>query len=263
MVDRDDRTRELIESLRSSPDAEAVAEARDALVYLYMDVARALAHRYCNRGLDMADLEQVAYMELVSVARTYDPTKGESFLAYAVPCIKGAVRKHFRDRGWTVRPPRRVQELQYDVRVATEQLSQGLGRSPRPSEIAGHLGAPLDHVIEALSATGCFAPTSLDRPLGDDDSQTCLMDLLPANRDDISAAEARTMLAPHVRRLSDRDRLIVRMRFFEQRSQQEIGDAIGVTQMQVSRLLSRILRQLRGWLDDCAEDETPQRTRAS
>ena len=260
---RDEQTQELIEVVRRDADPRAVAEARNALVCLHMDVARSLARRYRNRGVETADLEQVACMELVSVARTYDPDKGESFLAYAVPCIKGALRRHFRDRGWTVRPPRRVQELQYDVRQAVEQLYQDLGRSPRPSEIAAHLEVPLDGVLEALSLGGCFTPTSLNRPLGEEGSAFSLVDVLPAVRDELSAAEARTMLAPLVRQLSDRDRVILRMRFFEQRSQQEIGDAIGVTQMQVSRLLVRILRQLRAWLDDPVEHEDRRTSCAS
>ncbi len=244
---RDDEVQALAQVLLNSTDERAVADARERLVHLHLNVAKALARRYRNRGIDAEDLEQVACLELVAVSRSYHPGKGESFLAYAVPCIQGALRRHFRDRGWTVRPPRRIQELQYDVRRSVEELHHQLGRSPRPSEIAAHLEVAIDDVREALALGGCFTPTSLDRPLTSDGEATAatLLDILPAARDDFSAADARALLRPVIRRLGDRDRKILRLRFFEQRTQQEIAADIGVTQMQVSRLLSRIMRDLR------------------
>jgi RNA polymerase sigma-B factor len=145
-----------------------------------------------------------------------------------------------------VRPPRRVQDLQSRIARAQDELELELGRSPRPSEVAGHLGAELDDVIEALAADGCFTPTSLDGPVGDGASS--LGDLLGTEDRAIESAEARAVLAPVLRRLSARDQRIVRLRFVEERTQQEIADAIGLTQAQVSRVLTRILDELRSEL---------------
>jgi RNA polymerase sigma-B factor len=149
-----------------------------------------------------------------------------------------------------------VQETQARITRAEGELVQELGRSPLPSEIAAHIGAEVDDVIEALAADGCFAPASLDRPLAraDGEGAASLGDFLGEDDTTQPAAEARVALAPVVRRLKERDRRILYMRFFEERTQQEIADDIGVTQMQVSRLLSRILRDLRQDLGDAAED---------
>jgi len=163
-----------------------------------------------------------------------------------VPTIRGELKKHFRDQGWMVRPPRRVQEAQARITRAEGSLSQELGRAVRPTELADHLGLELDDVIEALAADGCFSPSSLDRPVSPsgDTTGVALVDFLGEADQATPAAEARVVLAPVVKKLKPRDRRIVYLRFFEQKSQQEIADEIGVTQMQVSRLLARILRDL-------------------
>ena len=130
-----------------------------------MGVARSVASRYQHRGIDEDDLLQVAYLALTRAARDFDTERHKDFLSYAVPTIRGELKKHFRDHGWTVRPPRRVQETQARIAAGEAELLQRLGRSPTPSELAAHLGADLDDVIEALGADGCFTPTSLDRPV--------------------------------------------------------------------------------------------------
>ena len=212
-----------------------------------MEVARSIASRYFERGIEEDDLVQVAYAALTRAARDFDPGLHKDFLSYAVPTIRGEVKKHFRDLGWAVRPPRRIQETQARITRGEGALAQELGRSPRPSEIAEHLGIDLEDVVEAMSADGCFAPSSLDRPLtGTDGNESATVgDLLGDDDHSQSAAEARVALAPAVQRLKERDRRILYMRFFEGLTQQEIADDIGVTQMQVSRLLSRIMRDLR------------------
>ena len=258
---REQATRRLYELVRTSTSTAEAATARDQIVRLHMEVARSLARRYRNRGIADEDLEQVAYLTLVKVVRTFDLEKGQSFMAFAVPSIRGALKKHFRDRGWVVRPPRRIQEMQYAIRRATEELQQSLGRSPRPSEVAAHLSSTVDDVVEALAADSCFSPASLDRPTtpgGDQGSAVTLGDCIGFSEDALEAAEARAVLGPAVRRLCRRDRRIVELRFFEQRSQQEIAEDIGVTQMQVSRLLARILRDLREALTTPDEPE-PER----
>ena len=222
-------------------------ELLDYVVRINMGVARGLARRYFNRGIETDDLVQVAYVALTRAARDFDVSRHESFLSYAVPTIRGELKKHFRDLGWAVRPPRRVQETQAGISRAEGELVQKFGRSPKPSEIASHLGVDVEDVIEAVSAYGCFASSSLDRPVvgADGAGFVTVGDLLGEDDPDQPAAEARATLAPAVRGLMERDRRILGMRFVEERTQQEIADDLGVTQMQVSRLLSRIMRDLR------------------
>ncbi len=232
--------------LRRSADASAPERQwlLEEVVRLNIGVAHAVAARYRSRGIDQDDLEQVAGLALVKAAHGFDPTAGHPFLSYCVPTIRGEIKRYFRDHGWMVRPPRRIQELQARISAAEAELTYALGRSPRPSELAVHLDESLEDVTEALSSDGCFTPASLDRPLGDNGSVS-LGDALGGEDTSHSAAEARVLLAPAVRRLGDRDRRILMLRFFRGCTQQEIAEDIGVTQMQVSRLLSRILADLR------------------
>jgi RNA polymerase sigma-B factor len=218
------------------------------VVELNMGVAEAIASRYRRRGVPDEDLRQVAYLALIKAARNFDPDAGHDFLSYAVPTIRGELCRYFRDSGWMVRPPRKVQELQSRIFAARSELSLTIGRSPSPREVAEHLGEPLGDVEEALAAEGCFTPTSLDRTVGPD-SDVTVGQLLSGSDANPSAAEARVVLAPLVRRLSERDKLVLRLRFFDDCTQQEIAQEIGVTQTQVSRLLSRIFAELRAELD--------------
>ena len=226
-------------------------ELLDYVVRINMGVAESVAKRFVHRGIEEEDLVQVAYTALIGAAHGFDPSRDQDFLSYAVPTIRGELKKHFRDRGWAVRPPRRIQEIQSRITRAEGHLAQNLGRQPRPSELAAHLGVEMDDVTEALAAGGCFAPSSLDRSVVGPGGAgfATVGDLLGEEDRSQDAAEARVALAPVVRRLSERDRRILYMRFFEERTQQEIGEAIGVTQMQVSRLLARIMRDLRADLE--------------
>lgn len=224
------------------------AATRDALtaelIETHAGMARSIASRYRNRGVDLDDLQQVALLGLTKAAQRFDPEAGHDFMAYAVPTIRGELRRHFRDAGWMVRPPRRVQELQGRITRAQEELEARLGRSPRPSEVAVHLEVDLDDVVEALTADGCFTPTSLDGPVGGGSAP--LGDLIDDAEDRaVEAAEARILLGPAVRQLSERDRRILHLRFVEERTQDEIGKQVGLTQAQVSRVLARILAHLR------------------
>lgn len=213
------------------------------LIETHVPVARSMAARYRNRGVELDDLEQVALLGLTKAAQRFDPDAGHDFMVYAVPTIRGELRRHFRDAGWVVRPPRRVQELQARIARAREELEPQLLRSPRPTEVAAHLGEEIDDVVEALTADGCFTPTSLDGPVGDGSST--VGDLLGSEDRDVEAAEARIVLGPVLQQLTHRERRILQMRFVEERTQQEIGAAVGLTQAQVSRVLSRILDHLR------------------
>jgi RNA polymerase sigma-B factor len=243
-ADRSAITARLLEAISRTDDELECERLRGEVVVLNMGVARAIAHRYRQRGLGADDLVQAAYVGLVKAVHGFDPTHGRDFLSYAVPTVTGEVKRYFRDFGWTVRPPRRVQELQGQISRISSELCQELGRSPRPSEVAEALGIDLEAVIEALAADGCFTPASLDLPVGEDGSAS-LGEMLGDDDSDLERAEARVMLAPAVRRLGRRDRRILELRFFHGWTQEQIARDIGVTQMQVSRLLSRILSELR------------------
>jgi RNA polymerase sigma-B factor len=241
---RSDATARLFAERRENPaDRDRIEEE---LVRINMRVAADATRRFRNRGIATEDLEQVAYVGLVKAVRAFDPDRGHDFLSFAIPTIRGEVRRHFRDLGWTVRPPRSIQEAQTKILGCEGELVQQLGRAPRPSEIAAHLGLDLDVVVEALGANGCFAPVSLDATTGEDDD--ALTRRLGHHDPGFDLAEARALLAPLLARLSARERKIVEMRFFRGCTQAEIGQEIGVTQMQVSRLLSRLIARMRNEL---------------
>ncbi len=242
--DRSSRTRELFFLAQSSDSDDDRQQLMATVIEMHLDLAHAEASRYRSRGIPLDDLRQVAALALTKATRGYDVTTGHDFLSYAVPTIRGELRKHFRDHGWMIRPPRRIQELQARINTAEAELSYKLGRSPQPVEIARHLGEGVESVIEALASDGCFVPASLDHPAGGDGSTT-LGELLPFDDTSQGASEARLVLSPVLRTLGERDRQILSMRFYEGLTQREIAARIGVTQMQVSRLLTRILGQLR------------------
>jgi RNA polymerase sigma-B factor len=221
-------------------------ELIDQVIVLNIGVAHAIAHRYRNRSVPVEDLEQVACMALVRAAQKFDVDQNRDFLTYAVPTISGEIKRHFRDQGWTIRPPRRVQEIQSKV-IHAYHRGEEHGTPPSAARIAEQLDLPVADVSEALQAEGCFRPVSLDVPVTED-GRPAIDQLTSVDNGDERALEARLMLGPAVRHLSDRDRKILHMRFVEDRTQQEIGDALGVTQMQASRLLKRILDQLRSEL---------------
>jgi RNA polymerase sigma-B factor len=245
--DRGSTTARLLDELHHTDDEQEKAALRAEVVVLNMGVARAIAHRYRQRGLAEDDLVQAAYVGLVKAVNGFDPSHERDFLSYAVPTVTGEVKRYFRDFGWAVRPPRRVQELQGSIAKTSSEMTQKLGRSPRPSEVAAQLGIDVEQVIEALAADGAFTPASLDVPVGEDGAAT-LGDLMPDEEVEFASAEARVVLGPAVRRLAKRDRRILELRFFEGWTQEQIAQDIGVTQMQVSRLLSRILKDLRAEL---------------
>jgi len=243
---RAELTAKLLAEMATAPEYER-KRLQDEVATLNMCVARSIASRYRDRGEAYDDVLQAAYLGLVKAVRRFDGEHGKDFLSFAVPTISGEVKRHFRDCGWTVRPPRRIQELQSRISAINADLSQQLHRSPTPDEVADRLGVSVDEVVEALAADGCFTPTSLDKRLGEDDGTT-LGDLLGVDDADLSRTEAHVALIPLVRGLAPRDRHIVTLRFFYGWTQEQIARDIGVTQMQVSRLLARILREMRGQL---------------
>jgi RNA polymerase sigma-B factor len=205
-----------------------------------------VAARYRRRGIPDEDLEQVACLALVRAARRFDPARGHDFLSYAVPCIRGEIRRYFRDQGWMVRPPRAIQEMQGRISATESQLASRLGHPATPVELAAEFDAPVAEVESALSANGCFIPTSLDQV--PDGEKSPIGEQFGAHDPGMEAAEARVVLSSVMGRLTAREREILDMRYTGGRTQQEIGDAIGVTQMQVSRLLKELLVRLRAEL---------------
>lgn len=229
----------------ASPDVQASLQER--AVEINMPVAAQIAQRYRGRGVATEDLEQVAYLALVKAAKRYEYAEDRDFLSFAVPTIRGEVQRYFRDLGWTIRPTRTIQTAQTRIRQAEGDLWQSLGRSPRPSEIAEFLDMDLDTVVEALSANGCFSPSSLDAPvLGDD--RVPVSDTLGSKDEEFGRVDTRLVLRPLLAQLTDRERLMIEMRFFHQATQAQIGEALGITQMQVSRLLSALMARLQAEL---------------
>jgi len=253
-AERAARTHELIEAAHATDDPARRRELLDEVVVINRCVAEAIAARYRGRGVPQEDLEQSALEGLVKAVHKFDPSVRPDLLTYAVPTIRGEVQRWFRDQSWMVRPPRRIQEMQWKVSRSVARLSQDLGREPTDAEVQADLDCTAEEVSEAVQGFGCFQPPSLDRPVAGADGPTLGEVIKDQPEDGYAAAEARAALAPVVSRLGERDRQILFMRFFEERSQQEIGSTLGVTQMQVSRLLQRIMRDLRRQLSGSEGD---------
>ena len=258
--DRTGRTRALLEQARGASPTE-VSEIHDTIVLLNIEVAESIASRYRNRGVPHEDLVQVACLGLVKAAQGFDPDKSDNFLSYAVPTMLGEVKRFFRDSAWAVKPPRRIQELQAELSATSSQLAQDTGHPPTSGELARSLGLEKSAVDEALAADGCYAPSSLERPSPNSEAGATLGDVLGGDDAGFDRAEAMVALRPLCRRLSERDRRIVYLRFFREWTQARIAEEFGVTQMQISRLLSRILSDLRDQLGDV--DGVPLRRRLS
>ncbi len=240
---RREATQRLLDLAAAAEDDEERRGYADRVVELNMQIAVDVARRYRSRGVSVDDLEQVAYLGLVKAVRGFDPARATDFLSYAVPTIRGEVRRYFRDHGWVVRPPRTVQQAQARITAVESDLCQELGRAPRPSEIATRLDVDLDLVVEALGANGCFAPTSLDSTPAEGES--AIGDRLGDEDASFDSAEARIALQPLMGHLDHREKVMLEMRFFKGSTQAEIGAVLGITQMQVSRLLSALLARLR------------------
>lgn len=219
------------------------------VVRQHLPLASGISSRYTGRGIPAEDLRQVAHLGLVKAVQGFDILRGEDFLAYAVPTIRGEIRRHFRDAGWTVRPPRRIQELQSRLWAADADLRQRLQRGPTTAELAEEIGTSEPEVREALSAEGCFTPTSLDASAPDHESGG-LIERMGGDDPGFASAEARLIVEEAIKNLDQRDRTIVWLRFYEGWTQEQIGRHIGVTQMQVSRLLSRVFEKLRALIED-------------
>ncbi|MBB5788860.1 sigma-70 family RNA polymerase sigma factor [Jiangella mangrovi] len=245
-ADHDDRTAGLLRAAARADDPER-RRLLDQVVLGNLGIAESIARRYGGRGVDADELRQVAYLGLVAAARRFDPDRGHDFVSFAVPTILGEVKRYFRDHAWAVRPPRRIQELRAAMTSASDDLHQRLGSAPSAADLADHLGAPVEDVREAERSGDHYSALSIDQPAADADGATgtTLGDTLGGWDAGYDRSEATVLLTAACRSLPRRDAHIVYLRFFLGMTQQEIGAEIGVTQMQVSRLLHRILTQLR------------------
>jgi RNA polymerase sigma-B factor len=222
-------------------------DAREELVLRFMPLARQLAARYRGAGEAQEDLVQVACLGLLKAVDRYEPGRGSPFTKYAVPTMLGELKRHFRDKGWTVHVPRSTQELVLKVSDAMGTLPAKLGRSPTPRDVATAIGAPVEEVLEAMEAATAYDATSLDAPRAsgeDDDGSWTLGEAIAEEEAGYELVEIGETLRGTLRALPDRERLILKLRFEQDLTQAEIAERVGVSQMHVSRLLRRALDRL-------------------
>lgn len=233
---------ELLDQLQAEDDVRRHRDLYARLVDEHLHLVDAIASRYNGRGLEWDDLVQVGRLGLCKAINGYQPAKGPSFLAYAVPMITGEIKRFFRDTVWDVRPPRRLQELQLELRERQLDLTQRLGHHPSDGELASIAGVDEALLRESQLAQQMSSTVSIDVP---GETGGTWAERLAADTDDYAATEARLVLRPALQVLTRRERRIVHLRFFREWTQQEIGDALSLSQMQISRLLDQILTKLR------------------
>jgi RNA polymerase sigma-B factor len=231
-------------------DEQSIEYQRQRVVIIErcLPLANHIARRFSNRGEPLEDLVQVARMGLVQAVDRFDAENGADFLAFAVPTMMGEVRRHFRDHGWSVKVPRRLKELNSQLKRSGEELSHQLGRAPTASEVATHLGIDREDVVQAQIASSAYSTLSSDAPGGasddDDDGRSVSRSFgdLDGNLDKVLDVET---VRPLLAALPEREQSVLRLRFFENMTQTQIGERLGISQMHVSRLLARSLATLR------------------
>jgi RNA polymerase sigma-B factor len=260
--DRTDKSRESGPSAYPSPGERAVRSredrrllvryhrdgdpaAREQLVERFLPLARQLARRYQRGGEQLDDLIQVASLGLLKAIDRFDPARETAFSSFAVPTILGELKRHFRDKGWSVRVPRDLQELSVRVERVGEELGRTLGRAPTPTEIAESIGATAEQVLEAREAAGAYRAVSLDRPRDEDEDDGGISEAVGIEDPGFRLAEAAATVERLMRVLTDREREVLRLRFEEDLTQSEIGARVGVSQMHVSRLIRQAVARLR------------------
>ena len=244
-----DTATDLLHTLAGMPtDNPRRAALRDRTIEAWLPLAQHLAHRYSGRGEPTDDLLQTAAVGLIKAVDKFDPDRGVDFAGYAIPTIIGELKRHFRDRTWDIRVPRRLQELRLAISEANSTLLQTLGRSPTVTDIAAHLKLTEEEILEGLEGARAYNAVSLSTPTGDGERATELGDLLGCDDNQYELAELRVALGPALATLEEREQKILTLRFYGNLTQSQIADHIGVSQMHVSRLLARALTKLRGHL---------------
>ncbi len=225
-------------------------QAREQLIEQYMSLVRSLARRYSYRGEQLDDLVQIGAIGLIKAIDRFDLSRGVELTTYATPNIIGEIKRHFRDRGWAVRVPRGLQELNVQLSKLVEQLSVELGRSPTIAELAESAGVEEEHVLEALESGRAYSSLSLSSGGSTEDGEE--LDLLESLGDiepEYELSEDRAVLAPGFKALDSRERMILHLRFYEGLTQSQIADQIGISQMHVSRLIRRAVEKMRDEID--------------
>jgi RNA polymerase sigma-B factor len=232
--------RELLRRYHEQGDAAA----RELLVQRYLPFVRSLARRYANRGEALEDIEQVGAIGLMKAIDRYDLSREVALTTYATPNVVGEIKRHFRDKAWTIRVPRHLQELNGRMSRTIEALTSSLGRSPTIADLARELGEPPESVLEAIEAGAAYAPMSLSAgPSPDSDLDP--MELIGGEDENYERTETRASLEPVLGELPARERLILRMRFEDGLTQTQIAEHVGISQMHVSRLIRKSLEQMR------------------
>jgi RNA polymerase sigma-B factor len=239
----------LAEYAELAPDDPRREAMRDRLVTGYLPVAQHIARRFSHRGEPLDDLVQVATVGLINAVDRFQPDRGSDFFSFAIPTISGEVRRHFRDQGWSMRVPRRLKDMHVSINSVVAELSQGLGRAPKPSEIAARLGVPTAEVLEGLEAAQAYRSSSLDEMLSSEEGGATLGELLGEADAELDRVEYQQALEPLLSELPQRERTILMLRFFGNMTQTQIADRVGISQMHVSRLLAQTLVRLRQRLE--------------
>jgi RNA polymerase sigma-B factor len=242
-----ERLRRLFDQYRETGDRAI----RDELIESHLRLAEHLARRFANRGVALEDLVQVASLGLVKAVERFEPERGLEFSTFATPTIVGELKRHFRDKGWAVRVPRRVQELHSEINGLVGELTQRLGRSPTIIELATASGTSEEEVLEAMEAAQAYRSTSIDSPApGGEDGGGGIGALLGDDDARLFEAENRVLITSLLTTLPKREQLMLTLRFYQGMTQGQIADRLGISQMHVSRLLTKSLRLLRERLDE-------------
>ncbi|GAA4733395.1 hypothetical protein GCM10023350_16150 [Nocardioides endophyticus] len=245
------RSADLFVILRDEEGSEAShAAAREDLVHLHLPLVEHCARRFRNRGEPLEDLVQVGTIGLIKSVDRFDTDRGVEFSTYATPTIIGEIKRYFRDKGWAIRVPRRLQELRMQIGTASAELTQSLGRSPTPRELAEAIGCTVEEIIEGIESSNAYSTLSLDASDDSDDGAASMLDAIGIDDEGLEHVEIRESIKPLLDRLAPREKKILLLRFFKNMTQSQIAEEIGVSQMHVSRLLNRTLEQLRTSLEE-------------
>jgi RNA polymerase sigma-B factor len=245
------RSAQLFAQLREESAAEATRdEAREGLVHLHLPLVEHCARRFRNRGEPFEDLVQVGTIGLLKSIDRFDLDRGVEFSTYATPTIIGEIKRYFRDKGWAIRVPRRLQELRMQISSTGAELTQSLGRSPTPRELAEAIGCTVDDIVEGIESSNAYSTLSLDAADdAGDEGGVSMLEMMGLDDAELEHIEIRESIKPLLDRLGVREKRILLLRFFKNMTQSQIAEEIGVSQMHVSRLLSRTLEQLRTSLE--------------
>jgi RNA polymerase sigma-B factor len=246
------RSQELFGTYRDSGVSESARlEARDGLVTLHLPLVEHCARRFRNRGEPFEDLVQVGTIGLIKSIDRFDVDRGVEFSTYATPTIIGEIKRYFRDKGWAIRVPRRLQELRMQISSTAAELTQSLGRSPTPRELAEVIGCTVDDIVEGIESSNAYSTLSLDAAEDSgDEGGVSMLEMMGLDDAELEHIEIRESIKPLLEALPSREKRILLLRFFRNKTQSEIAEEIGVSQMHVSRLLSRTLDQLRASLQE-------------